>query len=431
MNTHKLKPIVIALAGVLVLAPIAEAEAKPAPKIHEEVTTSPGRTISSADEQMLSTVAAKLLHRVSDARDAVQAKNVAQARQELAQADVLLKIIRKTAPTTVVKDRIWTTGHKLKYENTDTVMPASIPIYATLSENEDYSPSSIKIPVPAQPSPPKTGKDQKVQTAEKPILRPAELENRYDSMYYEELDLPINSTQHFITMAKSFLAKNELTQAADALQAALDNVDFISVYIPEPMLAAESNLARAAAHYKAGAYPEAKADVHAAIKQLKQAEKFADASSKPDVQQLLKDADSLQSSIDKHEPSLGKDIEMMWGRTKALADRTMDSTAVGWERLRAGHDPVRQALIEAKRYVAYADIDANVAQEPAQSRQDLVKAQSFLQQAEKDASGNADAMVYVKDAKAVVDSLVNGQAQPGPGEMHNLKAQLSRAIGEV
>lgn len=284
----------------------------------------------------------------------------------------------------------------------------------------------------AQALPPKTGKDETATAqAAKPAAQPADIEDRFDMLFYQEMDLPLNMTRHFIAIARDNMSRNQLARAADALQAVLDNVDFINVYLPEPLLAAESNLQRAHDHYSAGALPEARADVHAAIAQLTKAEKTADAGSKADVQALLDDATALQGRIDHNEPNLGNDFKQVWHRTKALADRAVESTAVGWERLRAGHDDVRKDLIEAKRYVVYADIDANIAREPAKATADLTRAQSFLQQAEKSATGKDGAMVYIKDAKAVVDSLLSGQAKPGPGEMNNLKAQLSQAIGDV
>lgn len=140
MNHFKLKPIVIAVAGALVLAQAAQASTPPAPNIREEITTSPGRSISPADEQMLSSVANKVLHRVAQARDALMARNVDQAKKELGQADVLMNIIQKSSPTTVITDKIWTADNKLKYENTEEVRPASIPIYASLGQDDIYSP---------------------------------------------------------------------------------------------------------------------------------------------------------------------------------------------------------------------------------------------------------------------------------------------------
>lgn len=426
MTNIKLKPLVLAMAAALVLTPVAQAATQPAPQIREDISTSPGRTISPADEQMLSTVANKVLHRVAQARDALRAKDMDKAKAELAKADTLMDIIQSTAPTTVVKDQIWTADNKLKYENTEVVSPSSIPIYANLGEDDLYTPSRGMDK--AQPAKATAGKGAPASVKNG---KPGDIEDRFDVVYYEEMDLPVNMTRHFISLAREEMAKNQLSQAADTLQSALDNVDFVSVYLPEPLMAAVTNLERADDHYKSGAIPEAKADIHTAIAQLTRAEKDADAGSKADVQKLLQDATTLQGRIDRSEPNLGDAFKQVWHRTEALADRAMESTSVGWARLRVGHDTIRKDLIEAKRYVAYADIDANIAREPARAKTDLVKAQDYLGQAEKAAADKPDAMVYVKDAKAVVDSLLAGQAGTDHSELHNLKAQLGQAIGNV
>ncbi len=88
-------------------------------------------------------------------------------------------------------------------------------------------------------------------------------------------------------------------------------------------------------------------------------------------------------------------------------------------------------MIEAKRYVSYADINANVANSPTEARQDLERAKVWLNKAAIAAKSKADAEVYIQDASAVVDTLLEGKAKPDVAEMANLKRQLSKAINQI
>lgn len=414
-EARNLKPLAYALiAGLLISQSVLAAAQQTAQgSLREEITTTPGRAITPADEALVSASAGKVMRHIGLARDAIRKKDAERAKAELRQADVLLDIIQATLPTTIVKDRIWTADNKLQYENSEEVAPEQVPIAASLEARVDFD--RVKLPQAKTRVKEKAGSEAEAQDA---------------ALYYQEVDLPLHATRHFVAGARMALDKNRLEEADHALMVAQDNVDSISVFVPEPLLSARINLERAHVHFKAGKTADAKADVGRAIEQLNQAKQEGDPEIKGDVEQLMKDAQSLQGRLEQNGPTLGTEIKSLWHHTKALADRAMEYSNFGWNKLRS-HTPLRDDLIEAKRYVAYADIDTNVAGEPAKARQNLEQARKWLDQAAKEASGKADAEVYVKDATAVVDTLLAGQAKMDRGELGNLKAQLGQAIGRL
>jgi tetratricopeptide (TPR) repeat protein len=423
MNTLRVKPLTLALIASFAVAQAACAAVEP--RLHEDVEVTPGRSVTPADEQILSFSAASVLHHIARARDDLRKKDGDAAKQELGQAETLLDIIQSAVPTTMVKSRVWTADDKLKYENSEEIPAVSVPIYANLDARTDFDAVKLgdaRSPEKANPN-----------AATRPEAAPAaarETEAREASLYFEELDLPLNATRHFVSAARTDLSRNRFAEAEQALRAAQGNLDYVSVYLPDPLLAARINLERAENHYGAGRIDDAKADVSRAIAQLGEAEKQADTASQADVKQILGEAQSLNARMDKNEPGLKTAIRGLWRRAAANADRALAYTSFGWARLRHP-DPLRGALIEAKRYVAYADIDANVSGDSGKAKQDLQQARTWLDKAAGAGAkidNGQDAAVYVKDIGAVVDSLLNGQAKPDKGEMANLKQKLTQAI---
>lgn len=420
MNNLRIKPLGLALIAGLVVAQSALAGMEP--RLREDVSITPGRAITPADEAVLSSSANRVLHHIARARDALSKKDGARAKAELGQAETLLDIIQNSVPTRVVKSRIWTADDKLKYENSEEIPVSAVPIYASLDERADFD--LVKLPGGKSPAKAPAATEKKAA---------GEVEASDAALYYEELDLPLNSTRHFVAAAQSELAKDQFTAAGQSLRAALDSVDAIAVYLPAPLLAAHLNLERAEGHYGDGRKDLAKADVGRAIAQLEAAQRQADPDSQADVKQLLAQARSLQARIDQNDPGFKAELKGLWRRAKAHADRALEYADVGWAKLRH-NGPLRGALIETKRYVAYADIDAHVGDDPIQARRDLEQARTWLERAAEATAkvpNGEDAAVYVKDIRAVLDTLLAAQGKPGKGELDNLEQQLAQAINRA
>ena len=108
--------------------------------IHEKITIKPVKTISPAEESIISSAAVKVVRHVAKARGAIHDKDLEQAGQDLKQAHKLIDIIKTSLPTTKVKDHIWVAKKHLDYESTEEVKLDLIPIYAALDEIEDIVP---------------------------------------------------------------------------------------------------------------------------------------------------------------------------------------------------------------------------------------------------------------------------------------------------
>ncbi|MFZ5574711.1 MAG: YfdX family protein [Pseudomonadota bacterium] len=366
-----LKPVVLLLTAALSSSQFAWAAA-PDSRISEDITVTPGRAISRADEAAISRVALRTMNRIADARAAIARKDEAAAREQLRQADTLLDIIEAALPTTRVRDQIRLAQSKLQYDQTSEVRPDLVPIYSALDEIEDFANAPVaRAHLDHAQAKLKAGDAAGAKT---------ELEAVDAALLYQEVDLPLAATRRFVHAAQAELARGNLKLAGDHLRAAQDNVVYYTAFVDEPLVPAKANLARAQANLKAGRVDAARADVQRAVAQLDRAAARADANVKADVQALQKDAQALERKIGQGGDKAESDAALLWNRTRALAERAMDYTATGWSRLRAGSE-LKKSLIEAKLHARYADIDAFVGSDPARAQTDLGEVARYLEQA--------------------------------------------------
>lgn len=365
-----MKPVVLLLTAALASSSLAWAA--PDSRITEDLTVTPGRAISRADEAAISRAAMKVLRRIGDARAAIARKDETAAREQLRLADTLLDIIQAALPTTRVRDQIRVAESKLQYDQTREVQPDLVPVYASLDEIADFANAPVaRAHLDAAQARLKSGDAKGAKT---------ELEAVDAALLYEEVDLPIAATRQFIHTAQAELARGNLKLAADHLMAAQDNVVHYTAFVDEPLVPAKANLARAQANLKAGRMDAARADVQRAIAQLDQAASRADAKVKADVQALAQDARALDQKIAQGGKDAGRDADLLWGRTRALTDRAADYVATGWARLRAGSE-LKKSMIEARLHARYADVDAFVGNDAARAQRDLAEVARYLQQA--------------------------------------------------
>lgn len=394
-------PLVVALSTLLAGSALA---ANPPARIIENQQVTPLRAISPADEAALSRAALKTLHHIGEARAALARKNGKVARAELRQAESLLDIIQAGLPTAQVRDQIRVAQSKLQYNSTTVIEPDLVPIYASLDAIEDFA------AVPQA----RAHLDQaraKLKTGDKSGAT-RELDAVDAALLYQEADLPLAATRGFVRAAESELARGNLNLADAHLKAAEDNVVTYTAFVDEPIVAARANLARAQRNYVAGRLDAARADLARATTQLDHAVARADASVKQDAVDLARDARALGSTLDTHAKTdmhgTGRDLSLLWHRTRALADRAMDYTAVGWSRLKV-HNPVERSLIEARLHARYAEIDAGLGQNPARAATDLAETWRYLEEAR-------DVQNLAPHTRQVVESLMkqlDAIRQPG------------------
>lgn len=366
-------PLVIALSVLLAGSALA---ANPPARIVEQESVTPLRAISPADEAALSRAALKTLNRIHEARTALAGKNVSGARSALRQADSLLDIIHAALPTAQVRDQIRVAQSKLQYNDTKVIEPNLVPIYTSLDAIEDFA------AVPRA----RAHLDQaraKLSAGDKPGAA-RELDAVDAALVYQEADLPLAATRGFVRAAEREIARGNLKLADAHLKAAEDNVVTYTAFVDEPIVAARANLARAQRNYVAGRLDAAKAELGRAVTQLDRAAARADASVKQYVSDLARDARTLTGRLDHRAEadvhSADRDLSLLWHRSRALADRAMDYTAVGWNRMHL-HPPLEAHLIEARLHARYAEIDAGLGNNPARAANDLAETRRYLQEA--------------------------------------------------
>ncbi|HDH09086.1 MAG TPA: YfdX family protein, partial [Gammaproteobacteria bacterium] len=128
------------VAAMLVATVTVTAQTVPAVGLHEEVSVVPGRTVSRAEERIISRSAARVLRHIANARAAIHAEDLGQARVNLEQARTLLEIIRSVRPTASIIDHIWAAKKQLDYRTSEEVGLDLVPIDAELVDIADILP---------------------------------------------------------------------------------------------------------------------------------------------------------------------------------------------------------------------------------------------------------------------------------------------------
>lgn len=333
------------LTGLLVTALIGGGPAM-AQTIQEKVTTIPGKTIYAADESAISSAATKVLRNIAKARGAIHDKDPEQAKSDLHDALQLIDIIKVSLPTTKIKDHIWVAGKHLDYEDTDTVLPDLIPIYADLADIEDFVPvAQTRKHLDAA----KQGLKKGDKNAAKESLREAS-----NLLVYTEIDLPLAATERAIIAAQAMLTQKQLDEANETLKGAEANILVISTSIDGPITQAKKSLWNATTNYTAGKYAVVKNDLAEAQNSLKKAAQNLDGKTRNETQKLGKEINALKGKIENGGKDVGATIAGLWERGKALSERELERIPVGWGKTRT-ESKVKADLIDAKLHLAYAE----------------------------------------------------------------------------
>jgi hypothetical protein len=374
--------LAVGLSTIVAVAPAIAASKEP--MVQEQVTVSPLSRISPREERVLSSAAAKVLRHIVEARTAIRNKEPESAKSELQRAQTLLNIIETALPTTEVKDRIWVAKQHLEYKNSEEVVPDLIPIYSSLDELVDIMPvKEAQEHLQQAKADLEKGKKDKAKE---------ELEATDEALVYTEIDLPFASTRQRVSQALTDLAKGDSQKAEKALQEAESNVVFLSVGVDEPMVSARSLIWTASQHYAAGDKKLARSEIQQAISFLEAAKKSPDKVTRSEAKDLLDRAKSLEAKMESSS-DLTSDLQYLWHRTRALADRSVEYMSTGWAKWRS-HSPLKSNLIEAKYQLSAAQIEQFVADDAGAARQHLKAAEEYLEKAAKQADEHYTDEVY-------------------------------------
>jgi len=424
MHKTKLKPVVAAL----LVASMGSALISPpsyAGFVQEQVSETPVKSITPQEEAIISSAGAKVLHHIAQARADIKNKEADSAQDELDKADKLLDIIGEALPARTVKDRIWVAKKHLEYEDTQEVLPDLIPIYSSLDELMDI------MPVKAAKAHLDKAREN-LKAGDKARARKA-LEETDAALQYTEIDLPLSTTRNLVVQARADLGNNKLDEADKSLKSAEDSVVFISVGIQQPLFAAKAALVQSVLDADAGNNDLAKADLQDAMGYLKEAGRSPDASTRDAATELLGEAQQLQESLQDGD-NASATLHRLLEHTQAYADRAVQYLATGWQRYRAEGHPFKADLIEARLHLANAQIDLFTGHEPDKAKQELGKADNFLDRAVQSAGKQTADGDYHQQIGALRKRVKNLSDEPGDGgidQYASLQRQLDAMIGTL
>ena len=278
--------------------------------IEEKLTVTPSRTITSSEEQAISSTALKVLRHIAQARADIHEKDVNHANAELRLSQTLIDIIKAALPTENVKDRIWVAKKHLSYEDTETIKQDLVPIYSSLDEIQDL--------VPVEKSRDHINNAMEYLKKGNKEGAKEELKLADESLLYSEVDLPLAYTERHITAALGFLERNDAKKADEALKLAENGVQFISIDINSPVAKAKKSLWQASRNFSTGELAAAKRDLKEAKIFLGKAVKVGEAETRAEAEKLVKDIEAVEGKVDKGVKETGQEINNLYERVKAL-----------------------------------------------------------------------------------------------------------------
>ena len=284
--------------------------------IHEEVTVKPVKTISPAEESIISSAATKVLRHIAKARGAIHEKDMDQAGKDLKQAHKLINIIKTSLPTTKVNDHIWVAKKHLSYESSEEVLPDLVPIYASLDEIQSFV-SVDETKAHLDDAKAALEADDKEKGAKS-------LELAGESLVYVEMDMPLSYTERKVAEALYLMAEDKLKKADQVLKEAEDGVQVISIASYGPMVLAQESLWQATKDYAKGRYEAAKRALADAKVFLKMAAKQADDKTKAALARLNGKIDELEKKMAESGSDFSKEIKGLWNKTKDVYHKTVE-----------------------------------------------------------------------------------------------------------
>lgn len=351
-----------------------------AQSVHEEVTRTPTKTLSKAEESAISSAAVHVLRQIAKARGAIHDKNLDQAKKDLGKAMVLIQMIKVSLPTMKVKDHIWVAKKHLDYESTEEVLPDLAPIYDDLAEIEDIVPvSQAKKHIDNAKKALKKGDKESAKKS---------LQAANKALVYVEVDLPLSSTERHIISAETMLSKDKPHDADMQLKAAEDSVQFASVVLEAPLTKAKKSLWHAFKDYAARRSVATVADLNKAEGYLKKAAQSTDKKTREEAGKLEKDVKALKGKLKTGGKHTRAEIKGLWERSKALSEREADRISTGWQTFHS-KNAAKKELIEAKLHLEYAEIYQFTTSESNKTGAEIGKAETYLKSAERNAGSEA------------------------------------------
>jgi hypothetical protein len=414
----------VAMAVALgVPAPNAAAKDKDGGSIVETVVVEPGRAETLQQANLISGYAAKTLLHIARARSAIKNKNWPATEKELGEAGAYLELIKEKRPTTKIIDDIDIAKAHLDVEEMDTVAEDLVPIETDLMVVGEL--------VPVELARQKLEKARSaIKKGDKNAARSALVEVA-DALVYTEVDLPVASTERYLSEARKYMSQDKYEAADRALSNAEEGVVFLSVDMESPIAGARDRVILAMRDYKAKRYEAAEKNLMTAKKWLEVARKIAYQSPAAvnafeTINRLEGEIEEIAVGVKKHENTLAGAIEGALHKLKAMAETEAEKVFIGWKKKQPASD-VRAELIKAKQHVAFAEnMQFYAHSDPADIFQSLDNAKAELEKAA--ASGQLNGKAG-SELGQVVRELAMIRQNPNQRDVYSrIRSQLSHMM---
>ena len=284
---------------------------QPNSRIQENVDVSPGKPIAPQDQAKVSSIAIKVLVHVFRAEQEIAAKNIAEAKKDVAQAASLMAILKEILPTVKVIDNIQIAMANLSYVNTTEVPQDLVTITASIDQLYDMLPEG-KAKEHA-----KLAKDALGKNKEKGAAKAKEsLEAVEESLEFREADMSVSHVSRWIKLAQEDLEKGDSKEAGEALTAAVDGVIFVDFDIVDPASVAAREIWLATQDWAAKDPKATKTRMEKAKAALQDVVKNGSKSQLDQAQHLIGMIDAID--LVKGGEQAGKALQDLWQGAKTL-----------------------------------------------------------------------------------------------------------------
>jgi hypothetical protein len=286
-------------------------QGQPTPRIQENVDLTAGKPISPQDQAKVSSIAMKALVHISKAQQDIAAKNVDEAKKNVAQAASLMAVLKEILPTVKVIDHIQVAKTNLSYLNTTEVQQDLVTVMSSLDQLYDVLPEG-KAKEHA-----KQAKDALTKEKEKGAAKAKEsLEAVEESLDFSEVDLSVSHVTRWIKLAQEYLNKGETKAAGDALTVAVDGVMFVDFEVVDPASVAVREIWLATQDWAAKSPKTTKTRIEKAKAALQEVVKNGSKSEQDQAQHLIGMIDAID--VVKGGEQAGKALQDLWEGAKKL-----------------------------------------------------------------------------------------------------------------
>jgi hypothetical protein len=364
----------------------------------EAASAMPCRTITPLQEAAILSAGAKVLRHVAQARADIGTRNAGNAAAQIDRTEELLDVIQANLPTTDAREWIQVARKHLEYASPREVLPDLIPIYASLKV--------LHNSMPTEAAEHHLGQAREYLQAGDKEKAGEELQATARALQDSEVELPLESTRQMIATAGTDLKREKWDAADRALQSAEDSTVYLSVAYEQPLFAAKALIWQTVLDLDAADNDLARSDFEGAIGYLELASQSGDASVRKAASRIYRQSKVLQKDLESG-ASAASGARRLWKQTRALAERSLEYLAAGWENYHS-EDRLKSSLIAARLHLANAGIDLFTGNEDGRAREELLATGRFLEQAagRADREGSGDSYRHqIADLQAQIKEL--------------------------